>query len=175
MKFASVIVATLLLLVTVSTNARAQSVSFDYDRSARFASFTTYAWIQGTEVPDEFNHARVVDAFNRQLAAKRLTLMPATAHPDLFVAYHAVFDRNVQVTAFADGFGPYRLGRSVSARTNEIVTGTLVIDLIDARTNTIVWRGIAAKEIDVTTDPRTRDKNINRAAARLFKNYPPVR
>lgn len=172
MKFASVIAAALLLLVSATANA--QSVSFDFDKTARFSSFRTYAWIRGTEVPDEFNHARVVDAVNTQLVAKRLAPAPATARPDLFVAYHAVFDRSVQITGFADGFGPYRLGRSVSARTNEIVTGTLVVDLIDAATNTIVWRGIAAKEIDVKADPRAREKNINRVAARLFKNYPPA-
>lgn len=171
MKFASTIAA---LLLVVSASAHAQSVSFDFDRTARFSAFRTYAWIRGTEVPDEFNHTRVVDALNTQLVAKRLTPTSAEARPDLFVAYHAVFDRNVQITAFADGFGPYRLGRSVSARTNEIVTGTLVVDLIDARTNTIVWRGIASKEIDIKADPRAREKNINRTAARLFKSYPPA-
>jgi hypothetical protein len=60
------------------------------------------------------------------------------------------------------------------ARTEEILTGTLAVDLVDSRTNTIVWRGIASKEIDVKAEPGKRERNINRAAERLFKHYPPV-
>jgi hypothetical protein len=58
-------------------------------------------------------------------------------------------------------------------RTNEIVTGTLIVDLVDARTKTIVWRGTAEKDINPNATPDQRDKNINRATDKLFKNYPP--
>ena len=45
--------------------------------------------------------------------------------------------------------------------------------MIDANTKTIVWRGIVTKEIDVDATPQKREKNINKAADKLFKNYPP--
>lgn len=173
MRLASYFAAAALVTITGAT-ASAQSVSYDFDKSANFSSYKTYAWIRGTEVPDEINHTRVVDAMNAQLAAKKLTRVDSAANPDLFVAYHAVFERDVQITGFANGWGPYRLGRNVSARTEEILTGTLVVDLVDSRTNTIVWRGIASKELDVKADPRKRERNINKAAERLFKNYPPA-
>jgi hypothetical protein len=51
----------------------------------------------------------------------------------------------------------------------------LIVDVISARTKTIVWRGTATKEINANANPEQRDKNINRAAAKLFKNYPPVK
>jgi hypothetical protein len=170
----STFIAAAALVVITTTAASAQSVSFDYDKSANFSSFKTYTWVRGTEVPDEFNHARVVAAVNEQLAAKKLTSVEHGANADLFVAYHAVFDQDVQVSGFADGWGPYRLGRNVSARAEKILKGTLVVDIVDSRTNTIVWRGIASDEVDTKADPRKRERNINRAAARLFKNYPPA-
>lgn len=51
--------------------------------------------------------------------------------------------------------------------------GTLVVDMVDARSKTIVWRGTATKEVDLKASPEKREKNINKAAEKLFKNYPP--
>jgi hypothetical protein len=73
------------------------------------------------------------------------------AQPDLFVAYHATFDRDLQISGFSSG------------------------DMVDSRTNTIVWRGSASKDIDTKADPSKRERNIAKAAERLFKNYPPVK
>jgi hypothetical protein len=49
------------------------------------------------------------------------------------------------------------------------------VDLVDARAKTIVWRGTATKEVDVKADPQNRDRNITRAAEKIFKNYLPVK
>lgn len=174
MRIASIAAA---ILVLAGTIALAQSATYDFDRTANFPAFKTYAWVHGTELPDQFNHARVVSAVNAQLARKDLREVGPGVEPDLFVAYHAVFDRDLQITGFSNGFGPYGFGpnRTGVARTEEILTGTLVVDLIDSRTETIVWRAVASKEIDVKADPKKRERNINRAAERLFKNYPPTK
>jgi hypothetical protein len=133
--------------------------------------------MRGTVLPDQLNHARIVNAVNAQLTGKGLRRVEGNARPDLLVAYHASFDRDLQITGFSSGFGPFGFGpnRTGSARTEEILTGTIAVDIVDTRTNSIVWRGIASKEVDVDADPRKRERNINRAAERLFKNYPPAR
>jgi hypothetical protein len=53
------------------------------------------------------------------------------AQPDLFVAYHATFDRDLQISGFSSGWGPYRfaLNRTGVARAEEILTGTLAVDM----------------------------------------------
>jgi hypothetical protein len=63
------------------TFAHAQSVTYDYDRTATFSSYRTYAWTRGTELTDELNHARVVRAIDAALAAKGLARVEPTAHP----------------------------------------------------------------------------------------------
>ena len=155
----------------------AQNTTYDFDRTTDFSRFRTYAWVRGTVLPDEFNHTRVVNAVSTQLAAKGLSQVGEGANPDLFVAYHATFGRNLRITGFSTGFGPYGFGpnRTGSAQTEEIVNGTLIVDIVNAATRNIVWRGIASKEVDVKADPRKRERNINKAAERLFKNYPPAR
>jgi hypothetical protein len=163
-------------LVLAGTMALAQNITYDFDRATDFARFKSFAWVRGTELNDQINHNRVVNAVSAQLAAKGLTRVEASARPDLLVAYHATFDRDLQISGFSSGWGPYRFaGRSGVARAEEILTGTLAVDIVNATTKTIVWRGLASKEIDVNADPSKRERNINRAAERLFKNYPPVK
>jgi hypothetical protein len=173
MRFAAFVSAACLAMGTLTM---AQNITYDFDRSANFTAYKTYAWVQGTVLADDINHKRVVDAVSAELAAKGLTRIDASDRADVLVAYHATFDRNLQISGFSTGWGPYRLGGgSGVARAEKILTGTLAVDVVDARTKTIVWRGIASKEVDPDADPIKREKNIRRAAERLFKNYPPVK
>jgi Domain of unknown function (DUF4136) len=160
-------------LAMLGAVALAQDVTYDYDRAANFRGYRSYAWIRGTDIGDELNHKRIVQAVEAQLASKGLTRADANGEPDLFVAYHAAFDRNLQINTLGAGPG-FRFGGSGTARVEEIVTGTLAVDIIDAKTRSIVWRGMAAKELEPDAKPEKREKNINRAAEKLFKNYPPT-
>jgi hypothetical protein len=163
--------ATTLSLALLSTIALAQSVTYDFDRTANFAALRTYAWTQGTSLPDALNHRRIVAAVDAQLAAKGMRMTTAAEHPDALVAYHASFERNLEINAFGTGWGPF--GRSGSARAQEITVGTMAIEIVDARSRSIVWRGLASDDIDVNAKPEKREKNINRAAEKLFRNFPP--
>jgi hypothetical protein len=162
-------------LALLGTIAFAQSVTYDFDRAADFSAFRTYAWVRGTSVNDELNHARIVRAIDAQLAAKGLAKAGASANPDVLVAYHASFETSLQITGFSSGWGGYRFAgsRSGSARADEILVGTLVVDIVNAKTHTIVWRGTASKDIDMKANPEKREKGIKKAAEKLFKNYPP--
>lgn len=162
-------------LALAGTSAAAQSVNYDFDKGAAFSSFKTYAWVEGTIIKDELNHKRVVAAIDAQLAAKGFTKVEASAHPDILIAYHATFDKDLRITGFSSGWGGYRFGgtRSGSARTDTILTGTLVVDMVDAKSGSIVWRGVASKELDPKASPEKRDKSIKKTADKLFKNYPP--
>ena len=168
-------VMTVAAVAMLSAGVAAQSISYDFDKGANFSNFKTYAWVRGTPLDDELNHKRIVHAVDAQLAAKGLAMAAEGAAPDVLVAYHATFDKNLQINGFSSGFGGYRFGgmRSGTASVDEILVGTLAVDIVDATSKTIVWRGQATKEIDVKANPEKRDKNINKAAEKLFKNYPP--
>lgn len=162
---------TMATVALVSTIMLAQSVTYDFDRSANFTSFKTYAWTRGNPVADELNHQRIVRAIDAQLTAKGMVRIDAAGNPDVLVAYHASFDRDLQINAFGTGFGP--LARSGSARVEEVTVGTLAVDMLNAATRNIVWRAMASKDLNPNAKPEKRDKNINSAAEKLFKNYPP--
>jgi hypothetical protein len=168
------ICATVLGFAMLGTIAVAQSVNYDYDRSADFSKFKTYAWVRGTNLNDELNHKRVVGAIDAQLVSKGLSRVESQSHADVLVAYHANFDDNLQINGFSSGFGGPRFGNfSGTATTQRIVTGTLVVDMMDARTRAIVWRGFAEHDVNPGAKPEKRDKNITKATEKIFKNYPP--
>jgi hypothetical protein len=167
--------ATSVWLTLLGTMALAQSVTYDYDRAATFSNYRTYAWTRGTELTDELNHARVVRAIDDALVVKGLARVEPSGSPDVLVAYHASFDKNLQITGSTQAWGPFGLGgdRWGSATVRPVLVGTLVVDISDARTSAIVWRGLASSDIRPTDKPESRDKKIAKATAKMFKNYPP--
>jgi len=170
--------ATLMTTATVmmlGTIALANTVTYDFDKTTDFSRFRTYAWVSGTNLEDELNHKRVVNAIDGQLASKGLRRVESGAPSDLLVAYHASVDKNLQINASSSGWGPYGLGgsRFGTVRAQEIFVGTLVVDMVDASTRSIVWRGSASTDINVKASAEKREKNVNQAAEKLFKNYPP--
>ena len=158
-----------------AATASAQSVTYDYDKSADFSKFRTYAWTSGTNLADQLNHKRIVSSIDAQLTAKGFTLVSSDSNPDVLVAYHARFDKNLEINGFENGWGAPRFGASRSGRAtvDEVTTGTLVVDLMDPKTRSVLWSGIAAKELDAKAKPDKKDKNAAKAAEKIFNNYPP--
>jgi hypothetical protein len=169
--------ATAIWLTLLGTMAVAQSVTYDYDRAASFSSYKTYAWARSTELPEEFNHGRIVRAIDGALAAKGLGRVEPSANPDVFVAYHASLDENMEIVASTHGWGPLGLGgdRWGSARVRPVLVGTLVIDISDARKGAVVWQSQASSDLRATDPLETRDRKIAKAMKKMFKNYPPKR
>ena len=160
----------------------AQKVSYDYDKTASFAAFKTYAHKDGTKVGQQLIDDRIVAAIDAQMAAKGFT--KAESNPDVFVVYHVAFDKQKDISTFSSGYGggygPYgwRYGGAWAGGTStttvrDILMGTLVIDLADAKKGELAWRGIGVKEVKTDANPEKRDKSINEAVKKIFKNYPP--
>ena len=161
-------------MTLIGTIALAQSVTYDYDRAADFSRFKTYAWTRGTELTDELNHARVVRAIEAAFVTKGLARVEPSANPDVLVAYHANFDRKLEMTGAAHGSGPFGLGdRWGSTTVQPVLVGTLVVDIFDARTRALVWRSLASSDIRPSDKPDTREKKITKATEKMFKNFPP--
>jgi len=169
-------------LVLVPALAMAQKVTFDFDKNEDFTKFKTYAMKDGTPVGQPLIDERIVNAIDDQMKAKGFT--KSDANPDVFVVYHTTFDKQKDISTFssgyAGGYGPYGWGwgggmgmGTTSTQVRDILVGTLVIDMADAQAKKVVWRGMGTKEIDTNAKPDKRDKSINKAVEKIFKNYPP--
>lgn len=158
-------------LALFSSSAMAQEISYDFDRSANFSSIKTYAWVTGHTVKDDLNHKRIVAAIDAQLAAKGLGKVEQSANPDVLVAYHVGFARDLQISGYGSTWGGPR-SRPISARAEQVTVGTLAVDLRDAKTKSVIWRSSATRDVDADASPEKRDKNLNKAAEKMFEHYP---
>ena len=158
----------------------AQKVSYDFDKTANFAAYKTYAHKEGTKVGQPLIDDRIVAAIDTQMAEKGFTKVES--NPDVFVIYHIAFDKQKDISTFSSGYGGgygrYGYGwgggmGSTSTQVRDILIGTLVVDFADAKQSKMVWRGMATKEVKTQADPEKRDKSINKAVEKIFKKYPP--
>ena len=170
-----------LAMVLTPTLAMAQKVSYDYDKTASFTG-KTYALKDGTKVGQQFIDDRIVAAIDTELAAKGLT--KTESNPDMFVVYHVAFDKQKDISTYSSGYGggygAYGWGygggwggTTTSTQVRDILVGTLVIDLADAKKGQVIWRGMGVKEVDTQAKPEKRDKSISSAVNKIFKNFPP--
>jgi Domain of unknown function (DUF4136) len=165
--------------------AYGQDVHYNYDRSANFASYKTYQWVDipGGAVADQLIDRDIKRAVDEQLAQKGLTRVENGAN--LYIGYHAAIDKekSVHLSAWGTGAGPGGWGGwgpwggwgsgTVTGQTSTITVGTLMIDMYDPAKRQLIWRGDASKTIDLKKDPDKNYKNLQKAIAKLFKNYPP--
>ena len=59
--------------------------------------------------------------------------------------------------------------RTTTTQVRDILIGTLVIDIADAKAGQMAWRGMGIKEVDTTAKPEKRDKSINERGRRRFQ------
>ena len=120
----------------------AQKVSYDYDKTANFAGFKTYAHEGRDQVGQQLIDDRIVAAIDTELAAKGFT--KTEANPDVFVVYHVAFDKQKDISTYSSGYGggygAYGwgwgggwAGGTTTTQVRDILVGTLVIDMADAK------------------------------------------
>lgn len=174
-KWTALAATVLLASLGLPAMVQAQKTSYDFDSTVPFSSFRTYAWIEGRPAGEPFFDRRVETTIDSQLAAKGLT--KSETNPDLYVRYHVGLGLQRSVNGWAGGAGG-RYGwpggsDSIDLRLNELAMGTLVIDLIAAAKQQLVWRGVATQELDLEAKPDKRDAEIAKTVEKILKNYPP--
>lgn len=159
---------------------------FDHDPNASFASYHNYAFVypappgeEGLPLPSsdvassQLMEKRVEAAIGRELAAKGLEPAPFET-ADLIVAFN-VSTRSATRTEFypsGGGYWPYGWWHAHwdTVYTRIYTEGLMIVDLIDAKSRQLVWRGWTADPL-----PRSEDMSgvVDHAVREIFKNYPP--
>ncbi|MGW8368364.1 MAG: DUF4136 domain-containing protein [Gammaproteobacteria bacterium] len=154
----------------------------DYD----FMGARTFQWLDADEASlaqsDPFLHSRIRNAIEYQLTEKGMT--EVQSNPDVYVTYHASMQSStrLQSDSFGYGVGGYGMGGwgyygyggagpvSTTTRVIEVQSGTLLIDIVDATSNELVWRGVA-DGINISNDPEKMQKNAVKAIEKMAKQY----
>jgi hypothetical protein len=179
--------AVAVLAVGVS-GARAQDVSYNFAKDAKFADYKTYKWIdavKGSHQVNQITDNQIRDALEPELAKKGLT-QSESDDADLLMGYQTAIGTEKQFNSYSSGwgYGPgwgggrYRRGggmqsTTITGSTSTIYIGTLVVDVYDSKGKDPVWRGTARKIIDPKAKPDKQQRDIQKSVAKLLKNYPP--
>jgi len=178
--FRFILAVALTLLFSLAAFAR-DKITVGYAKDLNFAQFKSYAWAEHGAVAHPLLAADVVDAINQELNARGL--QKVAANPDLIIQIYGSVDQestmysNDPLYAGTGGiplFDPSMTGPAfIGFYGNTTVTihkGELVVDLIDAKTKKLVWRGIA--EESVSNNPEKLVDEVNSAISKMFKQYP---
>jgi hypothetical protein len=160
------IVSTLAFASLMATAAFAQHVTTDSAPGAPFGRYRTFAWTPGTPAAVSLTEQRIHAGVNAQLQAKGLTQV--NANPDLYVATHVMKEQVPEV--IANGFGPWWGYGGGMASVQTYTKGTLVVDLYDAATKKMVWRGVATSTL--SSKPSKNTAKLDKALAKMFEKYP---
>lgn len=183
----------LYLFVAFTAACAAPKIGYDYDPKANFSSYHAYEWMPGNQetTGDQRVATSVVDIRIRTAVGAQLHLKGYTTsmniQPDFYVAYHVTVKDMTPDTSsqyFSEGMAGSPLTHSVDTRSTGVahtttggvqsyLTGTLLVDIIDAASTQLVWRGTAAGEIDQGLTSTERDERIRNIVQEMFSHFPP--
>jgi hypothetical protein len=159
-----------------ATASSAQQVKTDYDRSADFGQYKTYSW-EKVQTQDPLWVDRIKDAVNETLSAKGWTQVESGGQVAIIAM--AMTKNQQTLNTFYDGFGGgwgwRRFGGGgfgdATTTTENYKVGTLVVDLFDAKSKNLIWRGSAS---DTLSDKSENNiKNLDKGVQKMFDHFPP--
>jgi hypothetical protein len=174
------------LLVLLYSCSPTVKVTTDYDHSANFSEYKTFAVYdlkaQEGQV-NQLNVDRVTNAIRSEMIAKGFT--ESASNPDLKVNAVSILKNKQSVTADTNFYGyggmyrPYGYwgggammgGGSTTFNTYDYVDGSLVIDIVSAKTQKLVWQGIGNSQID--SKPDNPEEFIAGAIKKIMEGFPP--
>lgn len=180
----SISIAVLCCAAAALSCSQQTAVNADYDTSADFTRYKTYAWLDEVlpqdKIPEELRRAnditdrRIRAAVNEEMAAKGFTATKSS--PDLVIFYHVGVEDKVDVTDW--GYSYASTGRYWGWNTRNVDTynyqeGSLILDFVDANSKVLVWRGTAQKVLENLT-PEEADQMIKDTVREVMALYPPT-
>jgi len=178
------VLAAAMLAGPILTGCAGLKVDLDYDPARNFGAYHSYAWLPAATskegeaiIRNDLVEARVISAVDGELSGKNLQRADKAA-ADFLVSYHINVEDRVDVRTIETGFG-YRPWWGWNSRfdTETVVqnykAGTLVLDIIDRKTDKLAWRGAAETRLREGLTPQQRDAEIRSIVKALLINFPP--
>lgn len=174
---------TMLAMAVIGTlvvgGCASMNVSSHVERGLDISRYHTYNWGHADALPFSDPRLEKDSSFQDHLRgavekamAVRGFAWSTSEGPDLLVHYHASITERMDVDRMDVQRG-YCGENGCDVPTLHYEAGTLVIDVIDARTNRLIWRGWAQRAVgDMLSDEDTMARRINEAITRMFDEFP---
>ena len=157
------------VLSVTSAIAVGQQVSVNYDHGQSFAQYHTYAWgsNNANEIKDSILAQVAKQDIDSAMQAKGLQLVQESQNPDLILTANGGMKQQTSYSAWGmRGFG----GGMGGITPEQNVIGTMIIDLYNAKAQSLVWRGIAQDTL--SNNGNKNQQLIQKAIQKMFKQWP---
>jgi len=169
-----------IVLAAVAAGCSAPKIGYDYDRGTNFGQYRTYAWGSGAQVAtgdrrvdSALVDARIRTAIDSQLRAKGY-IASSNGSPDFFVTYHAGLKDMMKGASTQNYIGDRAHGTFTTiSDVQSYNEGTLLIDIVDAKSHQLVWQASAKADVDQSLDPKERDARVNGVVHAMLAHFPP--
>ncbi len=158
-----------LAVCLISTIARGQTVSVNYNHSQSFAGYHTYAWgsNNANQVKDSILAQVAHQDLDSALQGKGLKLVQENENPDLIVTANGGMKEQTSYSAW----GMRGIGGGMGGITPEQnVSGTLIVDLYETKSQSLIWRGIAQNAL--SNNGNKNQQLVAKAVQKMFKQWP---
>jgi hypothetical protein len=152
-----------------STIAVGQQVSVNYNHSQSFSQFHTYAWgsNNANQVQDSILAQVAQQDIDSALQGKGWQKVQESQNPDVIVTANGGLKQQTSYSAW----GMRGIGGGMGGITPEQnVIGTLVVDLYDAKNQSLIWRGIAQNTLN--NNGNKNQQMVQNAVTKMFKQWP---
>jgi hypothetical protein len=176
MKLQRAVLVLMGMMLMFGGKSSAQQVKTDYDRNANFGQYKTYSWEQ-VKTKDALDVDRIKTAVNAALAAKGWTMVDSGGDVSVIAVEMTQNQQtlNTFYNGFGGGWGWRRFGGGgfgeATTTTETYKVGTLVVDLFDTKTKTLLWRGTSSDTLSNNSNKNI--KNLDKGVEKMFKNFPP--
>ena len=161
----------IIALIALSS-ALAQEVQRDFDKKADFSQYKTYSWAK-VQTSNPLWQQRITDAVDKDLQAKGWQKVESGG--DVALAAVGATENQQEYQTFYNGLGPGWRWRGFGDEAYTTVynykVGTLVLDMYDAKTKRLIWRGTASDTL--SSKPAKNEKKLEKSVDKLFEKFPP--
>jgi hypothetical protein len=158
-----------MLVCIASTIAFGQQVSVNYNHSQSFAQYHTYAWgsNNANQVQNSILAQVAVQNVDTALQGKGWQKVEESQNPDVLVTASGGLKQQTSYSAW----GMRGIGGGMGGITPEQnVIGTLIVDLYDAKTQTLIWRAIGQNTLN--NNGSKNQQMVQKAVVKMFKEWP---
>jgi hypothetical protein len=158
-------IAALLLAVP----AIAQQVSVNFLPSVSFAQYHTYAWAtnNANQIQNGILAQVAKQDIDSAMVSKGLTMVTEDKNPDIIITANGGMKQQTSYQAW----GMRGIGGGMGTITpQQNVEATMIVDLFDAKTHALLWRGIAQDTL--SNNGNKNQQLVQKAVAKMFKQWP---
>lgn len=157
----------------------------EYDQQADFSQLQTFAWLDPEYEREDVSvsHPVLESPLLGQRVERAVTaalqekgFRPVEENPDFYVTYHTAQNENERRGAsyIQLGYGRYDpffgTGVLLDMTPRSFQEGTLIIDIVDAETDQLIWRGWRDAYL---TQRNFEDAQVNETVRRILTAFPP--